>query len=126
MTFAGKVTSPESLSGTVLTICHGIDHARIDEMATQLMHRTAAVHKEDLSRAENMLAGQAHTMADLFAKLASQGLAASGLEVAESYLRLALKAQSQVRTIVQTLAKAKAPTQVAFVRDGLKKTSRIW
>lgn len=92
MTFSGKVTSPENLNESVLTICHGIEYPRIDEMATQLMHQTADVYKEDLSRAENTLVDQAHTMAGLFAKLASQGLAGESPGGGKIYLRLALKA----------------------------------
>lgn len=114
---ACKITSPENLSASVLTICHGIDHSQIEEMATELRRQTAAVHKDDLSRAESMLVAQAHTLDGIFTKLASRGLTASRLEVMESYLRLAFKAQNQARTTLQTLAELKAPKQVAFVRQ---------
>ncbi len=114
---ARTVTSPECLSASVLTICQNIDHSKITEMVDELRQQTAAIHSDDLSRAESMLISQAHTLDGLFAKLASQALTAGQLDVAERYMRLALKAQNQARATLQTLGEIKAPKQIAFVKQ---------
>lgn len=112
---ARTVTSPECLSASVLTICQNI--SKITEMVDELRQQTAAIHSDDLSRAECMLISQAHTLDGLFAKLASQALTAGQLDVAERYMRLALKAQNQARATLQTLGEIKAPKQIAFVKQ---------
>jgi hypothetical protein len=110
-------TSPECLSASVLTICQNIDHSQITEMIDELKQQTAAIHADDLSRAEGMLISQAHTLDGLFARLASKALAAGHLDAMDRYMRLALKAQNQARATLQTLGELKAPKQVAFVKQ---------
>ncbi|NKQ13783.1 hypothetical protein [Pseudomonas sp. SST3] len=94
---AQTVTSPECLSASVLTICQDIERSQIREMISELKRQTAAVHMDDLSRAQSMLIAQAHTLDGLFAKLASQALTARNIEVMERYMRLALKSQNRKR-----------------------------
>lgn len=114
---ARVTTTPECLSASVLTLCQNIDRAQITEMVGELQRQTAAIHKDDMGRAESMLIAQAHTLDGLFARLAHNALTAERLDVFERYMRLALKAQSQARTTLQTLAELKAPKQVAFVKQ---------
>ena len=114
---AQTVTSPECLSASVLTICQDIERSQIREMISELKRQTAAVHMDDLSRAQSMLIAQAHTLDGLFAKLASQALTARNIEVMERYMRLALKSQNQARATLQTLGELKTPKQIAFVRQ---------
>jgi hypothetical protein len=114
---ARTVTSPECLSATVLTICQNFNGSQINEMVSELKQQTAAVHADDLSRAESMLIAQAHTLDGLFAKLASQALAAKQVDVMERYMRLAFKSQNQARATLQTLGELKVPKQIAFVRQ---------
>ncbi len=64
---AQTVTSPECLSASVLTICQDIERSQIREMISELKRQTAAVHMDDLSRAQSMLIAQAHTLDGLFA-----------------------------------------------------------
>lgn len=114
---ARNATSPETLSASVLTICHNIDHSQITEMIGELKQQTAAVHADDMSRAESMLISQAHTLDGLFAKLASKALATGHMDAMDRYMRLALKAQNQARATLQTLGELKAPKQIAFVKQ---------
>lgn len=116
-TMARTATSPECLSASVLTICQNIDHSQITDMVNELKQQTAAIHADDLSRAESMLIAQAHTLDGLFAKLASQALTTSQLDVMERKMRLALKAQNQARATLQTLGDLKTPKQIAFVKQ---------
>lgn len=111
------VTSPECLSASVLTICQNIDQSQINEMTDELRKQTSAVHGNDLTRIESMLSAQAHTLDGLFARLATNALTSTDLNKLERYMKLALKAQSQSRATLQTLAEMKAPKQIAFVRQ---------
>ena len=67
-----------------------------------------------------MLAIQAHTLDTIFNELArrsSSNMTEGYGEAAERYMRLALKAQSQCRTTIETLSEMKNPTPVAFVEQ---------
>lgn len=114
---ARTVTSPEALSASVLTICQNIAPSQVNAMVTELRKQTAAVHGDDLSRAESMLMAQAHTLDGLFAKLISNALNSTDMDRLERYMKLGLKAQSQARATLQTLGELKSPKQVAFVKQ---------
>jgi hypothetical protein len=111
------VTTPECLSASIITICHGVDPSEVDALVGELSRQTAAVHRGSMARAESMLVAQAHTLDSLFAKLASLALKAPRLGVLEQYMKLALRSQSQARATLQTLAEIKAPKQLAFVQQ---------
>jgi hypothetical protein len=66
-----------------------------------------------------MLTTQAHTLDTIFNQLArlSQANVGQYLEAADRFMRLALKAQSQCRATIETLAEIKYPKPVAFVRQ---------
>ena len=66
-----------------------------------------------------MLIAQAHTLDELFNHLARRARHNLGeyLIAGETYLRLALKAQSQCRATLETLAQIKNPPSVAFVKQ---------
>lgn len=112
---ARTVTNPESLSASVLTICQNIDQTQVNEMVDELKQQSAAIHNNDMSRAESMLIAQAHTLDGLFAKLASHALTSNDLGKFERYMKLALRAQAQSRATLQTLGEVKTPKQFAYV-----------
>jgi len=114
---AQQVMSPELLSASVITACHELDNAQIAGYVTELQQQANSIHANDMSRPETMLIAQAHALDGLFSKLANRAFSVSSLDVMERYMRLALKAQNQTRTTLQTLAELKAPKQVAFVRQ---------
>ena len=62
----------------------------------------------DMKRAESMLYGQAMALQAIFTNLARRANAQEYLKHLETYLRLALKAQSQCRATLETLAAIKA------------------
>jgi hypothetical protein len=91
-------------------------NALIDQLALQVNASKAG----DQSRTEEMLLSQAHVLDGLFNWLCRVGvgnLKEHYLNAGEQYLRLALKAQSQCRTTLETLAEIKSPRPVAFVRQ---------
>lgn len=69
----------------------------------------ARVGSGDLSGPEALLAAQVSTLNSIFTKSAIQAHQAERTDQTELYLRLALKAQSQCRATVETLALLKNP-----------------
>jgi hypothetical protein len=81
----------------------------------QALHeRAAAVRGNDLASVENMLTGQAAALNAIFLELARRSGANIGeyMPAAETYMRLALKAQAQCRATLETLATIKNPPVV--------------
>jgi hypothetical protein len=90
-------------------------NALISELATQVKF----ANDGDLRRAEAMLVAQAHSLEAIFHELARRAALNMGeyINATEIYLRLALKAQSQCRATIETLALIKNPQPVTFVRQ---------
>ena len=91
----------------------------INTLVGDLVAQCAQAHSGDLQRAESMLVTQAHTLDALFQNLARRAAINMGeyMDAAETYFRLALKAQAQCRATLETLAAIKNPQPVAFVRQ---------
>lgn len=109
--------TPECLSAVVLVDSKMMGDVDVTEVVDELRRQTAALNSGDLTRAEDMLLAQAHTLDSLFAQLTGRALRSQQRDGLESYMRLALKAQNQARATLQTLAELKAPRQVAFVQQ---------
>lgn len=109
--------TPECLSAVVLVDSKMMGDVDVTEVVDELRRQTAAINNGDLTRAEDMLLAQAHTLDSLFAQLTGRALRSQQRDGLESYMRLALKAQNQARATLQTLAELKAPRQVAFVQQ---------
>ena len=127
LNFANLMISPEMASFRVIT--NGERQELIDQLDTPslidaLRQQTKAVQQGDLRAAEAMLMNQATALQSLFVKLTELGLAANQLKQWEASLRLALKAQSQCRATLETLAAIKNPPIVyakqANVTTGLQ------
>jgi hypothetical protein len=73
----------------------------------------------NLGRAEATLMVQVHTLDAIFNNLARRAALNAGeyLSACETYMRLALKAQSQCRATIETLAEMKYPKPIAFVQQ---------
>ena len=91
----------------------------ITHCAEVLRDEVAKVQKGDLSQVDAMLFGQAKALSAVFHGCLAKAGANIGqhLGATETYMRLALKAQSQCRTTLETLIEAKNPRSVAFVRQ---------
>jgi hypothetical protein len=79
-----------------------------------LKDRVRAMQKGDLREAETLLVSQANALNVIFAELARRSALVMGerQDASERYLRLALKAQNQCRTTVETLAAMKNPPMI--------------
>ena len=89
-------------------------HHEVNALARELAVQVEAVNEGDLTRAEAILVAQAHTLDELFNNLARRAVPNIGeyLNAAETYFRLALKAQSQCRATLETLAQIKNPPTI--------------
>lgn len=109
--------TPECLSAAVLVDSQIVAQAAISETVAELKRQTAVINHGDMTRMENMLIAQSHTLNGLFAKLTSKAMHAENLNIFEAYMRLAFKAQNQTRATLQTLFDLKAPRHIAFVQQ---------
>lgn len=114
---ARNCLTPESLSAALLVSSNLLGKTPVTDVVFELKRQTAAINRGDMTRAEDMLVAQAHSLDTLFAQLASRALRAKHMEGLESYMRLALKAQNQARATLQTLGELKTPKQIAFVKQ---------
>ena len=88
----------------------------LGELAVALQLDMDAMFAGDMSRVEAMLFSQAHALQSVFMNLARRSSEQQYVKNAETYLRLALKAQSQCRATLETLAAIKNPS-VVFARQ---------
>ena len=85
--------------------------ADLTELANHLDHQTKQLKDGDLGQAESMLVAQAYTLDALFHNLLTRSAQnmKNAFSVVEGLLRIALKAQSQCRTTLDSLASMKKP-----------------
>lgn len=111
-----------TLQGAITTLTYSVMGSRVgvtlDALVAELREQSDKANRGDLQRAEAMLITQAHTLDAIFGHCARQAALNMGehLNAAELYLRLGLKAQSQCRATVETLANIKNPPTV-FARQ---------
>ena len=84
-----------------------------------LTEQTQASINGDLGRAEAMLTTQAHTLDAIFHNLARRAALNMGeyLPACQTYLKLALRAQSQCRATWEALVAIKNPPVMGYVRQ---------
>jgi hypothetical protein len=111
----GEVTNA-STALRFVTAEHG--ELSLTDMVASLREHGEAVNRGDLAAAERMLNAQAVALNTIFGELARRAALNMGtyMGATESYLRLALKAQSQSRATIETLAAIKNPPTV-FARQ---------
>lgn len=105
--FAGGQTFTKEISG------------ELDMFASisVLVEQIKEVKSGNLGCAEATLTAQANTLDLIFNSLAKKAAKAGTLNHYETFLRLALKAQSQCRTTYETLAEIKSPRPMAFIKQ---------
>lgn len=82
------------------------------ELIQCLRDQAAAVIGGDMALTEAMLMNQATTLQSLFSRLVERGMTCDMIPGFESNLRMALRAQSQCRATLETLAAIKNPPVV--------------
>jgi hypothetical protein len=89
----------------------------IPSLVEELSNQIKAVEKNDMKRSEAMLVTQAHTLDAIFNSLACYSNNAKFMDQFESYLKLALRAQSQCRSTLEALASIKNPPMMGYVKQ---------
>jgi hypothetical protein len=118
--FAKSTLRPTIQAGLTLREVNGnLGELSLESLVNDLRDQCDLVAKGELRRPEAMLVTQAHTLDALFHFMARRALANMGkyTQAADTYMRLALRAQAQARATVETLAEMKNPKPVAFVRQ---------
>ena len=118
---AQTVISPLfTASGTVRLYSHGTA-GELDVTATinTLAEMSSKVHAGDMQGVETMLTAQAIALNTMFSELARRAAINMGehLAATETYMRMALKAQTQCRATLETLAEVKNPRVTTFVQQ---------
>ena len=111
-TKARMVTSPTVLGAvTTQAFSNVFGETDLQSLVRELGRQVGKVQENDLSRAESLLMTQAHTLDAIFNELARRAALNMGeyINAMDRYLRLALKAQSQCRATLETLATIKNP-----------------
>ena len=87
------------------------DDVSLTHCMEALRQKTDALHDNDMKPVETLLMSQALALDTMFAALARRASATMDqhLDAADKFMRLALKAQSQCRTTLETLANIKNP-----------------
>ena len=103
---AYRVLSSADSKGSMVKMWGGID---VPSLTDVLRDQAAAVNRGELNHIEAMLMNQATALQSLFARLAESGMSCDTIVPFEANLRMALRAQSQCRATLETLAAIKNP-----------------
>lgn len=115
-TTAKKLLQPEVRAA--LLIQKFEDYLDVNALAAELKSQTDSMVAGDMSRAEEMLGAQAHTLDALFctmARRAHSNMVEGYTDAAERYLKLGLKAQVQCIRTIEAMSELKNPKQIAYV-----------
>ena len=109
---------PSTSAASVLTPCFKGPFGELDiaSLVVGLEHSIGKVQGGDLKECEAMLMGQAHALQAIFMNLSRRGMGAEMMNQYEAHMRIAMKAQSQCRATLETLAAIKNPPTV-FTRQ---------
>lgn len=104
---------------TVKALTQQFGEQDLTGLVEALSEQTKAANDGDLGRAEAMLATQAHTLDALFHTLVQRAMLNMGeyMGAAETYMKLALRAQSQCRSTWEALSAIKNPPMVGYVKQ---------
>jgi len=110
--FATQLNSPELAAYRVISIMQPKNLA--DEIDTPtlldvLKEQSKDIQGGDMAKAESMLINQAEALQSLFVRMCEQSMAQSHMPNLDAFMRLALRAQSQCRATIETLANIKNP-----------------
>lgn len=116
---SATVLRPELQGAVTIKGVNRLSDASVDLelLVAALADQARAVTSGNMDRPEAMLMTHASTLDAIFNALARRAMLADRLESYEAHMRLALKAQSQARATIETLAEMKSPRQVLIARQ---------
>lgn len=101
-----------------LSTVYGEDALNLTELSHHLSERAQALQGDTpLKQVEGMLLSQALALNTMFTALAKKATEQEYMKPMEAYTRLALKAQSQCRATLETLAEIKQPRHVVIAQQ---------
>ncbi len=110
--YAKLITSAELAAYRVIGMMQPknlADEIDTPTLLATLRDQAAAVQNGDLAHAEAMLINQASSLQALFVRLTERAMEQTQMPNLEGFMRLALRAQSQCRATMETLAAIKNP-----------------
>ena len=110
--YAKMITSPELSAYRVISMMQPknlADEIDTPTLLSTLRDQAAAVQSGDLTHAEAMLINQATSLQALFVRLSERAMEQNQMPNLEGFMRMALRAQSQCRATLETLAAIKNP-----------------
>ncbi len=110
--YAKLITSAELAAYRVIGVMQPknlADEIDTPTLLATLRDQAAAVQTGDLAHAEAMLINQASSLQALFVRLTERAMEQTQMPNLEGFMRLALRAQSQCRATMETLAAIKNP-----------------
>lgn len=119
--FSRAVASPSVNAGMTMFQFHPLNTgASVTDLVEQIGQHAKTVRDGNMDRPEAMLVAQAHTLDTIFnslAQRAAQNMAAGYMQATDTYLRMAMKAQSQCRTTIEALGELKYPKSATFIKQ---------
>jgi hypothetical protein len=119
--YSRVMTSPSANASITMLNFHSMkEGVNITDLVEEVRDQVAAIQNGSMGRPEALLSAQAHTLDTIFNALAQKAAAnmnAGYLPASETYLRMALKAQSQCRTTLEALAEIKFPRSATFIKQ---------
>ena len=110
--YARLITAPEVAAYRITMACEPSDLSeQVDApgMLAMLKHQAEAFSSGEMQHAEAMLSAQATALQTLFARLTERAMGQTQMQHIEGFMRLALRAQSQSRATLETLATIRNP-----------------
>ena len=110
---AGLICSPELAAYRVINAVDGEsglgEVLDVPALMEHLRNQAEMANAGNLMDAEAMLINQATALQSLFVRLVERGMGQATMPTLEGFMRLAMRAQSQCRTTLETLAAIKNP-----------------
>lgn len=103
------IASPELAAGRVIIAAEGQSSIDKPSMLEELKRQSEAIQGGDMAQTEAMLANQAVALQTLFSRLTESAMNSKYLSHMETWLKLALRAQSQSRATLEALSQIKNP-----------------
>lgn len=114
--YASLLTN-SAFPSTVIISSYGGKTTNPEDILSRLHGQADSVLEGDTSQLETMQLHQAIALQSIFSELAVRARSHKDMSAVQTLTQLALRAQSNSRATIQTLAEVKNPKQVAFVKQ---------
>lgn len=106
---AKLATIPEVNAAAIVQVMNSTGEPDLQVLIDELAKHSGEVSEGDMTDMERMLVSQAHALDSMFSSLVRRAKVQENLATYEAHMRFALRAQSQCRATLETLATIKNP-----------------